>query len=416
MPNGDNFGLFLCNVDLRIQEGHSARLAEFLSAPAAKLGCRYLPDLLRLSGPDASRFVALYQQVFEDVGTEEFNLSQLPNRFEIQAKRLSLGGCAIRDGQGKVKSVLFCLADVTSRATADQISAEINSVLKIAASKETFATFVQDMLAKLKQFTSAPACNNLNDEEIRLHLHTWKGNFKMFGLVEMVDFLHRVEDFQTITPDLLVKLTHKIKEFLAAKGADLQLRVVDLHDTKAHKPVHEMVGPLGSTSEWLARRLGKRVRFEMEGGDLAFPVSTSNVLLSIIHLVINSVDHGLETPAQRAGKKEADVIRLIFSESSHHFHIHFADDGRGMNPDTIATLAVKKGLVTEAEILKMNDQQKTKLVFRSGFSTQAGVTDISGRGMGLSAVAHAVEQMKGDLAVETISGKGTQFRIRIPRG
>ena len=134
------------------------------------------------------------------------------------------------------------------------------------------------------------------------------------------------------------------------------------------------------------------------------------------HMVRNSADHGLETPAERAaaGKPEQGTIRLSAYHEGGHIIICIADNGRGLNTERIKAKAVANGLVSEAELEKMTEAQIHKFIFAPGFSTAAEVTSVSGRGVGMDVVRTNIDQIGGTIEIKSVAGEGSSVTIKIP--
>ncbi|MBF0126372.1 MAG: hypothetical protein HQM02_04085 [Magnetococcales bacterium] len=167
----------------------------------------------------------------------------------------------------------------------------------------------------------------------------------------------------------------------------------------------------------LARQQDKRIALHLEGGATTADKRIIEEMKGpLTHLVRNAVDHGLETPGERVafGKPEECTIRMRAMRTATHVVIEVADDGRGLDLDAIKRNALKRRLYGEGELALMTDAQVSALIFHSGFSTSAMVTDVSGRGVGLDVVRVNVERLKGSVQVVSEPGKGCCFTIRLP--
>ena len=167
----------------------------------------------------------------------------------------------------------------------------------------------------------------------------------------------------------------------------------------------------------LATELGKQIELEMHGADTELDRQVLDLIKDpLTHMVRNSADHGLETPAERAasGKAEQGTIRLSAYHEGGHIIICIADNGRGLNTERIKTKAVANGLVTEAELEKMTEAQIHKFIFEPGFSTAAAVTSVSGRGVGMDVVRTNIDQIGGTIDIKSVAGEGTSVTIKIP--
>jgi len=167
----------------------------------------------------------------------------------------------------------------------------------------------------------------------------------------------------------------------------------------------------------LSGELGKQIELEMHGADTELDRQVLDLIKDpLTHMVRNSADHGLETPAERvaAGKGEQGTIRLSAYHEGGHIIICIADNGRGLNTEKIKAKAVSSGLVTEAELEKMSEAQIHKFIFAPGFSTAAAVTSVSGRGVGMDVVRTNIDQIGGTIDIKSVAGEGSSVTIKIP--
>ncbi len=166
----------------------------------------------------------------------------------------------------------------------------------------------------------------------------------------------------------------------------------------------------------LARQLGKRVRFEVEGEDTQLDRALLEELGEpLIHLLRNAVDHGIEAPAERkaAGKAEEGLIRIGATSDRTTVLIRVSDDGAGIDRGKVLRQAIDRGLLP-ADTRELTDEQLLRVLARPGFSTAAVVTDVSGRGMGMDAVVSKLRAIGGAVELTAIAGRGSQFTLRLP--
>ena len=167
----------------------------------------------------------------------------------------------------------------------------------------------------------------------------------------------------------------------------------------------------------LSGELHKQIELEMHGADTELDRQVLDLIKDpLTHMVRNSADHGLETPAERvaSGKPEQGTIRLSAYHEGGHIIICIADNGRGLNTERIKAKALQNGLVTEAELEKMTEAQIHKFIFAPGFSTAAAVTSVSGRGVGMDVVRTNIDQIGGTIDVKSVAGEGSSVTIKIP--
>ena len=167
----------------------------------------------------------------------------------------------------------------------------------------------------------------------------------------------------------------------------------------------------------LAKSRDKKINLEMSGAETEMDRTVIDEIGDpLVHLIRNSVDHGLESPAERqaAGKDPEGHLHLAaFHEGSNVF-IQIRDDGRGIDPDIIRRKAVEKGIISQDAAGKLSNQQAIELIFEPGFSTAEQVTDISGRGVGMDAVRSKIDYLNGEVNMTSETGKGTVVTIKLP--
>jgi len=167
----------------------------------------------------------------------------------------------------------------------------------------------------------------------------------------------------------------------------------------------------------IATALGKDVEVVTEGEDIMIDKSLAEKLESpIIHMIRNSVDHGIEMPEKRAnnGKPERGTVTVSASIDGETLKLILLDDGGGIPRNIIAKKAVDKGIVSEAEVGRMLDSDVFNFIFSPGFSTAEKVTDISGRGVGMDVVKRAITESKGKIHIESKLGKYTKITVSVP--
>jgi len=167
----------------------------------------------------------------------------------------------------------------------------------------------------------------------------------------------------------------------------------------------------------LAREMDKKIELVMSGAETELDRQVLELIKDpLTHMVRNSGDHGLETPAERraAGKPETGHITLNAYHEGGHIIIEIADDGRGLAMERIRAKALANGLASEAELAAMTEAQLHRFIFRAGFSTAAVVTAVSGRGVGMDVVKTNIEKIGGSIDLKSVQGQGSTFTIKIP--
>jgi len=167
----------------------------------------------------------------------------------------------------------------------------------------------------------------------------------------------------------------------------------------------------------LSRELNKKIELEIEGEDTELDKSiVEEIGDPLVHIIRNSCDHGIETPELRlaAGKPEVGTISLKAFNEGNQIVIQIDDDGKGLDPEMLKNKALEKGLITEKEADSMSDKEAFTLIMRPGFSTAAAVTNVSGRGVGMDVVKTNIEKVNGIIDVESVLGKGSSMKLKIP--
>jgi len=166
-----------------------------------------------------------------------------------------------------------------------------------------------------------------------------------------------------------------------------------------------------------SRKLGKDVNLVLAGEDTEADKAIIEALGDpLVHIVRNSLDHGFELPEARlaAGKPAAGTLTIRASQESDRVLIEIQDDGKGIDPLVIKRKAYETGVIDEATLDRISDQEALNLVFAPGLSTAAAVSDLSGRGVGMDVVRSAVEKVHGSIQLESELGRGTRIRLSLP--
>ncbi len=192
---------------------------------------------------------------------------------------------------------------------------------------------------------------------------------------------------------------------------ELQRAILDIRMV----PIGQIFTRLNRTARRLARQANKQVAIQLYGGETELDKMMIDQLVTpLIHIIRNSIDHGIETVEERqaSGKPADGQVTISAFQKGNSIVIEASDDGRGLQYQKIKEAAVKKGLVKEDASL--GPEECLDLIFLPGFSSSEEVTEVSGRGVGLDAVKTSVEAMKGAIAVWSEPGKGAVFQITLP--
>jgi two-component system chemotaxis sensor kinase CheA len=198
---------------------------------------------------------------------------------------------------------------------------------------------------------------------------------------------------------------------LARITSDVQRTAMDMRMI----PIGQLFQRTGRMVRDLSRKAGKRVELETVGEDTELDKTIAEELSDpLLHMVRNSIDHGIELPEQRAasGKDPVARVRLAAYHNGGQIIIEISDDGRGLDREKILNKAIRNGLIEAGTHL--SDNEVFNLIFEPGFSTAEQVTDISGRGVGMDVVRKHVQKLRGRIEIQSKPGQGTTFLLRLP--
>ena len=183
------------------------------------------------------------------------------------------------------------------------------------------------------------------------------------------------------------------------------------------QPIETVFNKLPRLVRDLARDMQKTVEFVIEGKETELDRSVIEEIGDpLIHIIRNSVDHGIESPEARvaAGKPAEGTVHLSARHEENQIVIAVSDDGGGIDPERLRRKALETGQLTEEVAARLTDEEAVELVFRSGVSTATVVTDVSGRGVGMDIVRTNIEKLNGNVSVKSELGRGTVVEIRLP--
>ncbi len=195
--------------------------------------------------------------------------------------------------------------------------------------------------------------------------------------------------------------------------ADLQLSVMKTR----MQPIKKVFGRFPRVVRDLARSLNKEITLEMIGEETDLDKNLVDALADpLVHLVRNSVDHGIEMPDERekAGKPRNGTVVLTASQEGDHILLSIEDDGKGMDPEKLRAIAVERGMMDMDAAKRLDDKECYNLIFMPGFSTKEQISDISGRGVGMDVVKTSISQLNGSVEIDSQLGKGTRIDIKVP--
>lgn len=244
------------------------------------------------------------------------------------------------------------------------------------------------------------------------------------NLIKLILGLETADDREKFTKNI----TEKIVEFfkvLKSTNDNLKnemqnhARIINLLQEGVMKirmvPVNQLFARFPRIIRDLSRKLGKNVKLELEGEDTELDKSIIEELTDpLMHIIRNSMDHGIETPDIRIskGKPEIGTIKVSAKNEGNIIYIEIKDDGKGIDPELVRKKAIEKGLIN-AEA-NLTDKEIYELIMAPGFSTAEKVSDVSGRGVGMDVVKKGIEELNGTLSIDSEKDKGTTILIKLP--
>lgn len=269
------------------------------------------------------------------------------------------------------------------------------------------------------------AQRNMELQEIYEFVKSWKAAFRNWDASFASGSGMERQKMMDYNRENVNQLEAKLANISFFRDADQRMlgRLVDEHVDSMKNllmlPISTIVEGFHKIVRDLARDQGKDVELNITGKEIEVDKRILEELKDpLIHMIRNCVDHGIKTPEARSkiNKPEKAIIYLDFkSLDGRKIEISISDDGAGINIEKVIDQAIKMGLIAKGDESKMSDHEITHLIFKSGFSTSAMITDLSGRGLGLAIVKEKVEKLGGSINVETKAGIGTTFKLILPQ-
>lgn len=243
---------------------------------------------------------------------------------------------------------------------------------------------------------------------------------ELHELDEMISAAHELLTDTTGALDLALSadLARAQRTEMEIRAVRIRRRFVELEERLIELrmiPVAQTLSRAARAGATAARAIQKEVDFEIAGGEVRLDKSLADALSDpLLHLLRNAVDHGIESPAERVNAGKSARGRILFEAVAEGSRVllRVSDDGRGIDPARIREAAIARGLIDPSAAL--TQEQSLRLIFRPGFSTAASVSTVSGRGVGLDIVESAVEQVGGELHVQSEPQRGTTFEMLLP--
>jgi len=470
--NNAGQGFLSFSDSFKIEEEYSNECIKFLGK---NIKNQEITPLLFKDKKQRKFFKQTILEVFtlKNLPTKNAMISLLPSEILLNRRILKLEYRLLEN-----KKIMLIISNISSEKKLKNKIKEKQEVLKMIVEIVSDSDLFFDIKKEYEQFIykyneyielDKTSLHNINN--IYRIIHTFKGSFSQLYMTQSADNLHQLESEISIlikenrhSNNLLKALLknydltssfsnelHNIEEtlgeeFLHSKNF-IQIQSSEIRKLKSNmfkllstkdfvseetQEILSQIKSLGSPKlikllkpykhaiEQLALRLNKELYEVQIIGDYDILVHESfkPLIKSFIHIFRNSIDHGIELPEARLlkGKDEIGTISCSFKEDKTNIEIIIADDGAGLDKEIIIKKAVENNIISKEESLTLTEDAIYDLIFKEQFSTKENVSNISGRGIGMSAVEHEVKKLKGTILINTEKDRGTSFIFNLPKG
>ncbi|MFJ8063801.1 chemotaxis protein CheW [Psychrobacillus sp. NPDC096426] len=290
----------------------------------------------------------------------------------------------------------------------DDISKVENIEHVVVQSDETMIQTVESKPEKKEKSSTTKSNTSTGSKTIRVNIERLDVLMNLFE--ELVIDRGRL---QSISEELRNAELDETVERMSRITGDLQNIILNMRMV----PVETVFNRFPRMVRQLARDLNKKINLEVIGAETELDRTVIDEIGDpLVHLIRNSLDHGIESPEVRKskGKPEEGTVVLRAYHSGNHVFIEIEDDGAGINREKVLKKAISKGIVSEEVALTLTDKQVAELILSSGFSTADVISDVSGRGVGLDVVKTTIESLGGTMDISSTEGKGSLFSIQLP--
>ncbi len=382
-------------------------------------------DVLGLSSSESDTFTQWREAVFAQMLDFEELIPLAPSRLtNLPAPtEIALNYSALTNA-GEVDGVVVIATDRTKEVEALKAAQHekelVRRIVQVAKHRDAFKMFTTDATVLLADLQNK---KQLSIDELKRWMHTVKGGAATFGLAELADGCHHLEsqiEIEVPSIDVLAQKGTELRAILDKDIAEIsELLGLSASDSSVADTGHFALEDalsvhLGPLKE-IAQRIGKKApKVEFLSGNVRFSRTVhASLVNSFVHAFRNSIDHGIETADERlaAGKTEAGTITVSVTADSEKIEIVIADDGRGVNVERLREKLVEKKHPKSS----LPDEEVIQTLLEGDLSTKDNVTDISGRGIGVSAVAAEIARLGGQIRLVSRPGFGLRVEMSVPQ-
>jgi len=434
-------GLLVVCPDGRVQAECSSAVAQFVTPPQEG------QMLWELFQPADATFAEWLELSWDDLGDDwmpiEVILDQLPSRVVIGEMHVDLGYTPIMDGE-RLERVLVTLSDVTAEVKAAEQAKAQEELLTVFVKSLQDAHGVKAFFEETEELLWRVASGGGTEVQLKRWVHTLKGNCAVFGLDRLAAWLHAMEDrmaesgkpsitdrfqlldqweglLELMEPVLdnggahTLQVERKLYEATVALAARGTPGVIIAEEMRrwTWRRVDLQLDQLADRANALLKKVGKEhTQVAVEAVDERIPPTPgwADFFGSLVHVVRNAIDHGIETADEREQAGKPPEANLVLRASVHagYLQVEVSDDGAGIDWARLCASAQAQGMPCTTK------DERVALLFADGVSSRDEVTELSGRGVGAAAVREAALSLGGAVEVDTLPGKGTTFRFLLP--
>ena len=336
--------------------------------------------------------------VLENISKKGKIVKTIPDKKQIDAEKIGADFKIIFVTEANKNEVEDCVKSVC----------EIQNIQVDVYSSKSSEPQKESQKIEATENKSKPVMDAKTAQTVRVHF-------------EQLDELMNLTGELVINKIALLQMTTEMKDdSLRRLTGNIDRLTADLQDLAMEirmVPVSQIFDRFPRLVRDLARKKGKKINLIVTGREIEVDRTVLDEIgQPLIHIIRNSVDHGVESPEERkaSGKAPTGIINLVAKRKGEHVMIEVSDDGAGINPEKVKNSAIKKGFLTETEAEKMTNEQLTNLIFLPGMSTSKTITETSGRGVGMDVVKTKTAALGGSVTMETNIGKGTRISLRLP--
>ncbi|WCM52951.1 chemotaxis protein CheA [Pseudomonas sp. WJP1] len=317
-------------------------------------------------------------------------------------------------GKGKFSEVGTATATSGSNTSVAASTAKVVAPKPVAKAPEPKAEAPAPVAAAVPAAARAPAAppaeKPASEAETTVRVDTARLDEIMNMVGELVLVRNRLVRLGANSAD---EAMSKAVSNLDVVTADLQTAVMKTR----MQPIKKVFGRFPRLVRDLARQLKKEINLELVGEDTDLDKNLVEALADpLVHLVRNAVDHGIESPEEReaSGKARGGKVILAAEQEGDHILLSISDDGKGMDPNVLRAIAVKRGVMDKDAADRLSDTECYNLIFAPGFSTKTEISDVSGRGVGMDVVKTKISQLNGSINIYSAKGQGSKIVIKVP--